>query len=80
MANGNRRYNAVFFKPFPEGYVDPSGKNRRGTFKKIGNGVEKESDGSISVYLDSVPLQWDGSFRLYLEERFQEKQEEDPPF
>lgn len=64
MAKVTGKFNAVFFKNFPEGYEDRSGKNRKGVFRKIGNAVSKD-DGSLSVFLDSVPFDWDGQLKLY---------------
>jgi len=69
----DERYNIVFFKRFPENYVDKSGNDRKGVFRRIGNAIARD-DGSFLCFIDSIPLNWDGQFKLYKAESQSERE------
>lgn len=63
-----RRFNVVFFKTFGEGYVSPTNPEKKGVFRNIGSAFEREERNgeiAINIFLDSIPLNFDGKIKLY---------------
>jgi hypothetical protein len=58
----NRKFNVVFWKEYSNDYSDVKG--RKGIFRRVGNAIEKD-DGSISVFMDAVPINFNGHLKLY---------------